>query len=100
MTGLYYRYRIPAAPLLHYLGDGSGRQHAARTGVTRRTICRWRTGACLTMTTAEHVAERLGVHPVEIWGAEWWRYIECPLCPDESCERCRGRTRAANRIAA
>lgn len=59
------------APLLA-LVSGSAREQATACGVTVRTVGRWRAGAGVDRRTADEVAVRLGLHPAEVWGDEWW----------------------------
>lgn len=48
------------------LDDASGSVLADRYGTTRRTIVRWRRDG-LRLAVAEQIADRLGVHPLELW---------------------------------
>lgn len=46
-------------------------------GVSTKTVQRWNAGvATLQLTTAERIADRLGRHPVEIWGAEYYALFD------------------------
>lgn len=102
MTTIYERDRIPTRPLLDYLGADVARQLAERCGVTMRTIFRWSGGLGTNMSTAESVCDRLGIYPTEVWGEEWWAYVDCPACDRDlplKC-RCRSREKAARKAEA
>ena len=43
-----------------------------RLGVNRRQVYRWRTAGRIGVVTADRVACRLGLHPCEVWGNDWW----------------------------
>lgn len=89
---VYSRTSLPAGPLLDYFGDASAREIAERCGVTRRTVCRWRQGRGVEMSTAEDVCDRLDEYPSVIW-LDWWAYVGCPSCDlglDSAC-RCQMR---------
>lgn len=47
------------------------RDIAVVIGVTTRTIQRWRHGALLTISQADRIACRLGLHPALLW-SEWY----------------------------
>lgn len=89
------RRSIPSQPLLDHLGPGSASEHAQRCGVSTRQVVRWRGGSGLMVTTAEDICDRLDLHPTAIWGSDWWAFISCPICTDESCSRCYERFRRA-----
>ena len=60
------------APLLAAV-PGSQREQAEACGVTTRTIVRWRQGHTgVDRRIADDVACRLGHHPAEVWGDDWW----------------------------
>lgn len=54
-----------------------------RLGVHHRQVHRWRArGVCV--PSAEDVADRLGVHPTEIWGVGWWSAVDAmPVADDD-----------------
>lgn len=57
--------------LVDPLGEHSDAEIAARTGVERTAVWKWRHGGMLRATTADRVAVRLGRHPAELW-PEWF----------------------------
>ena len=53
--------------LIEYTGD-TLRGVARRLAIDPAVLCR-----PLTPNQADRYANKLGVHPSEIWGARWWR---------------------------
>lgn len=47
------------------------RVFAAYLGVTTRTVSGWRSGRGLELRFAEEIADRIGMHPSQIWGREY-----------------------------
>jgi len=75
MKGPKPQQRLAAAPLLALAGCRDGQRnivHLARCADVRTSeVYRFiRDG--LTWTMADRLAIRLGYHPAEIWGHEWW----------------------------
>lgn len=70
MTATMTRNRgLDWAPLADYVDNNTTDVDlAACLGVTPRTLQRWRAGTPMRLSTAEDVADRLGVHPLEVWG--------------------------------
>jgi len=64
---------LRSEPLLALLGNVSGPEAAARCGVTRRAITRWRAGGNVEIRTAESVCDRIGTHPCAVWGDDYLR---------------------------
>lgn len=80
--------RLPAAPLI----AATGRRHrpaAAILDVATRTVNRWLATGGIPMSTALTLADRIGVHPIEIWGDT---YLALPDDP-------RDHTTWANNLA-
>ena len=81
-----YAWIDPRPLLAMWPETATAAELAAACGVTRRTIVRWRNGHTrLTVGMAEGVADRLGVHPAEIWGPDYWKppgYLEPRACLD------------------
>ena len=50
----------------------------ARLRVGRRLVAEWRAGQdyLLNSYRADDLANRLGAHPSEVWGDDWWRYAD------------------------
>ncbi len=63
------RVRWPLDPLLAAAGHPPIGTLAARIGVARRTVTRWRTNG-LTDEQADNAAVMLGYHPLNIW-TDW-----------------------------
>lgn len=61
--------RLPLAPLAQLEPNRSAL--ARRVGCARRTVARW-AHAGLMPAVADEVAARLGLHPADIWGDDWW----------------------------
>jgi transcriptional regulator with XRE-family HTH domain len=59
--------------------DGLSMRDAAEVlGVNPGTITRWRNPEgerrpSIHFAKADEIAIRIGFHPAEIWGAEWWK---------------------------
>jgi hypothetical protein len=54
-------------------GSSSDSELGERLEVDRLTIKRWRQGTSrLYAATADRVALRLGLHPANVWGDDWW----------------------------
>ena len=51
---------------------------ARALGRHRPQLYRWRAHG-LTVDQADGLALRLGLHPVEIWGEDWWRVTLAPI---------------------
>lgn len=65
--------RLDPAPILALVAGRSDREISDRIGVSRRTVWRWRQGVTLVYpATADRVAVRLGLHPANVWGDDWW----------------------------
>lgn len=65
-------YGLDPEPLLR-LVPGSTREQARLMGVSDRSVCRWRSGFHgVHPKVADEVAVRLGFHPAEVWGDDWW----------------------------
>lgn len=62
---------LDPGPLLAVV-PGSAREQAEACGVTQRTVCRWRSGSGVDRRIADAVAVRVGLHPAEVWGDDWW----------------------------
>lgn len=58
------------APILAYFRGERDLHIARHLGVDHTTIGNWRSGARLMSSTADRVAIRLGLHPINIW-PEW-----------------------------
>lgn len=65
----------PLAPLTSALGKPPAGILAARLGVSRRTVCRWKRQG-LTECQADQAAVRAGLHPGIVW-SEWWSSAAC-----------------------
>ena len=90
MKGPKPQQRLAAAPLLALAGNRDGQRNLflrrKRFRLKVRAVYRFiRDG--LTWTMADRLAIRLGYHPAEIWGHEWWAlndsevaYLPVPLC--------------------
>ena len=65
--------RLPWEPLASFLAPRQMTQAetAIVCGVDERTIVRWQREG-LTLRAADHVAIRLGQHPLSIWGERYW----------------------------
>jgi hypothetical protein len=64
--------RLPFTPLLAWCSpDGNGSETARMLGVSASYINKLRHKG-VSHNTADMLASRLGVHPWEIWGREWW----------------------------
>jgi len=50
----------------------SFRALADHLGVTDRSIARWKRSSRLSRWRAEQICERLGVHPTEVWGSDYY----------------------------
>ncbi len=62
---------LPPGPVFEHTGLNNS-QLARKVGVSVRTVRRWRGGHnLLSPTTAETVADRLGLHPSHLW-ADWY----------------------------
>jgi hypothetical protein len=49
---------------------------ARRLGVTPRSVQRWRHGAGIRIWLADRLAVRLGLHPVEVWGQDFYVVVD------------------------
>lgn len=81
-----YHY-LPFNPLWEYAGDPNARTPGAknsmvpsptstfarRVGVSRRAVARWKRSGMIARYVAEQVCDSLGVHPVEVWGDDYFR---------------------------
>jgi hypothetical protein len=76
--------RLPLEPLLAVVpptpATGWGSDHLTPigalerlTGVCRNSVYRWRRQGGSPEDRADELACRLGLHPGEVWGADWWR---------------------------
>ena len=67
-----------AAPVLHQIDRqfSNSKQAAEALGVDRYAIVRWRDGMQLKERTADIIACRLGLHPIELWPDYWDRMAE------------------------
>lgn len=64
---------LSPAPLLALFPGCSDRQVSEATGVSHRTVFRWRHGDLLKPDTADRVALAIGRHPADpsLWGRTW-----------------------------
>lgn len=64
---------LPPGPLLSMWEEGTSSTVVAEAcGTTRSSIRRWQeTG--LNPIVADRVCARLGLHPADVWGDDWWR---------------------------
>lgn len=69
MSGLWDP--APVLRLVHADMASDG-EVSARLDVAPATVMRWRHGRRMTATTAERVADQLGLHPSNVWGDGWW----------------------------
>lgn len=70
-------HKLPCGPLLAHLRrnypDDSQTKWADRLGVSRRRVEGWTGGAIrITLLDADKLANRLDVHPLDIWGKDYW----------------------------
>lgn len=64
---------LPSAPLLAvFNSDATSELIAERLGVARATVTAWKQGRRIKWRDADNHAIRLGLHPVSIWGDEWF----------------------------
>lgn len=73
---VYPRRYLPWAPLDDH---APGPDLARRLGVSLRSVYRWRRSGRVILDTGEHIADRIGRHPVEIWGDDYWAAAEVDL---------------------
>ena len=68
------RRTLPLQPLLDLTELLGPCDIASLCGVARETVYRWRDGTTTTITPgdADRMAIRMGMHPAEIWGDDWW----------------------------
>jgi lambda repressor-like predicted transcriptional regulator len=73
-----WRY-LPWAPVERYLpqantpaGRGGISEMARRTGVARRVLSRCRRVGYVSIRHADMIADGLGVHAADIWGADYY----------------------------
>lgn len=70
--------RLPWSDAQSFMSAGEGRvaliELARRLGVHHKQVHRWRANG-LTVRAAEDVADRLGAHPSDIWGSQYWAAI-------------------------
>jgi hypothetical protein len=67
--------RLPFEPLEELVSGRCGLRTARTLGVDPRQVYRWRAGG-LSWAKADELAVRIGLHPVDVWGAEWWEGVE------------------------
>jgi hypothetical protein len=63
--------RLPFDPLERLVGRGCGLAAARALDVHPRQVYRWRRQG-VTWATADQLAARVGRHPAEVWGTDWW----------------------------
>lgn len=64
---------LPAAPFLALWEEGTSSSVVAEAcGTTRSSIRRWQEIG-LHPIVADRVCIRVGLHPSDVWGDEWWR---------------------------
>lgn len=66
------RRTLDAAPLLELKADTTDDRLAVLLGANRQSVTRWRAGERIALDTADRCAVRLGLHPSEVWGNDWW----------------------------
>ncbi len=59
--------KLPFQPLEDYLGGDNRSEWARRTSTDRANLLHWRRQGWLSVTTAERMADRMQVHPSQIW---------------------------------
>jgi transcriptional regulator with XRE-family HTH domain len=86
---------LPIKPLLDLTELLSPTDTASLCGVSRVTVYRWRRGesASIAVHDADRIAIRLGMHPAQLWGDDWWD-IPAPTT-DAERKRAWRQTRAA-----
>lgn len=71
------------APILAFQQGRSDTAFARFLGIDRQTLYRWRRGQVAKISSAERIAERLGVHVDELWpevdteDPTWWTRAAC-----------------------
>lgn len=79
------KIRLPVEPLVAQFPPEvrddrqvrSGLSQAARIlGVSRNCLGKWKSAGGITLDVADELAVRLGMHPCEIWGRDWWDACE------------------------
>lgn len=63
---------LPPKPLLDRAGTTAG-EIAETAGVSRRTVERWKAGAGIRIAAVEQCCDRLGMHPAEVYGLDYYR---------------------------
>ena len=64
---------LSSAPLLAMFdSDATCELIAERLGVARMTVSAWRQGRRIEWRKADVHAIRLGLHPMSVWGDEWF----------------------------
>lgn len=66
------RVNLPSEPLLSMYEGVPDEEVANRLGISRATLLRWKTRG-ISLTAGDRVAVRLGVHPLFIWGGDYWK---------------------------
>lgn len=66
------RVKVSIAPLLQFIEHESDGNTAARLGVLRTSVVRWKRDG-VSINVADRLACRVGVHPYIIWGNDYFR---------------------------
>lgn len=67
--------RLSTTPVLKAVEGLPVRDAAERLGVNVGTLVKWRASegnATIHYSRADKIAIRLGVHPSQMWGRDWW----------------------------
>lgn len=66
-------FSLPPAPLLSMWEEGTSNTVVAEAcGTTRNAVRRWHENG-VHPVVADRVCARLGLHPADVWGDDWWR---------------------------
>lgn len=67
--------RLSFEPLEEAVSGSCAAATAIALGVHSRQVYRWRAGG-LSWQKADELAVRIGLHPFDVWGRDWWERVE------------------------
>lgn len=65
--------RLPARPLWESVGrPQSAAEFAQAVGVKKTTVLRWLSNGGIPFVSCDELAVRVGLHPMSVWGDDWY----------------------------